>query len=298
MLSGYFMKMKYVFPIILIIAVMLILIFRTDDSLEPESPPVDKLLKYSWTVRNTTNRTVHDAVLKIYSPVEKTPYQVCRELTASHSFDSITDEDGNRILAFRIPELTPFSTEIIHVKVKVEMRNHPEMESLVPDKEYTAARKYIESDHPLLIKKTEELRGKNSRETAGNIHNWVAGNLRYSGYLKNERGALYALRNRTGDCTEYMDLFVAMCRAVNIPARCVGGYVVTEDRVLNPSEYHNWAQFYDGRAWQTADPQKGKFMTDQSDYIAMKIYGKRVASLDGFERFNISDSNLKVKMNQ
>ncbi|VVS94220.1 transglutaminase-like domain-containing protein [Desulfoluna spongiiphila] len=292
------MKSKFIISVILVCAVALSLCFRMNDSQDQASVDVEKLLKYSWSVRNTTNRTIHDAVLRIYSPVAETSNQVCTELTASHSFERFSDDDGNQILTFRIPAITPFSDEIIRVKAKLVMRERPVNESLGSDHDdYTAATKYIESGHPLLIEKAEELKGKNSRETAEKIHRWIVDNLHYSGYLKNERGALYALQKRTGDCTEYMDLFVALCRAVNIPARCVAGYVAEGDRVVGPSEYHNWAQFYDGRSWQIADPQRGNFLTDRSDYIAMRVYGKHGESSESFERFDISDSNLKVKMN-
>jgi len=291
------MKSKFLFLFILLFAVALLWCFRMRDPQEQISVDVEKMLKYSWSVRNTTNRTIRDAILRIYSPVEKTSNQECTEFITSHSFERFADEDGNRILAFRIPEITPFSDEIIRVKAQLVLREQPVKESLGSDNKYTAATKYIESGHPLLIKTAEELKGKSSRETAEKIHRWVVDNLHYSGYLKNERGALYALRNRTGDCTEYMDLFVAMCRAVSIPARCVAGYVADGDSVVGPSEYHNWAQFYDGRSWQIADPQRGKFMTDRTNYIAMRVYGKHGESPESFERFYISDSNLKVKMN-
>ena len=52
----------------------------------------------------------------------------------------------------------------------------------------------------------------------------------YVGYIKNDRGALYALKTKEGDCTEFMHLFVALCRANKIPARCIGGYVQREKR--------------------------------------------------------------------
>ena len=183
------------------------------------------------------------------------------------------------------------------MKAQLVQCNQPAKECLGPDHDYTAEAKYIESSHSSVVKKAEELKGSNNRETAEKIQRWIHENLDYSGYLKNERGALYALRNRTGDCTEYMDLFVAMCRAVKIPARCVAGYVSEGDCVVDPSEYHNWAQYYDGMSWQIADPQRGKSTIDQSDYIAMRIYGKHKTRPEGFERFEISDSGLRVKMN-
>ena len=44
--------------------------------------------------------------------------------------------------------------------------------------------------------------------------------------------ARHALETHAGDCTEYMALFVALCRRSGIPARGLGGYVCEKDKVL------------------------------------------------------------------
>src|SRR5512143_2902328 len=93
-------------------------------------------------------------------------------------------------------------------------------------------------------------------ETAGKIFHWVAENLHYAGCLPKNRGALYALKNRQGDCSEFAYLFAACCRANGIPARALGGYVCTEDRILNPADYHNRAEFHVNGVWQIADPRR------------------------------------------
>ncbi len=51
------------------------------------------------------------------------------------------------------------------------------------------------------------------------IYDWVRGHVEYKeGPIK---GALAALRDRTGDCEELTSLFIAICRAAGIPARSV-----------------------------------------------------------------------------
>jgi hypothetical protein len=51
------------------------------------------------------------------------------------------------------------------------------------------------------------------------IFDWVRGHVKYkTGELK---GALAALRDRAGDCEELTSLFIAICRAGDIPARTV-----------------------------------------------------------------------------
>ena len=74
------------------------------------------------------------------------------------------------------------------------------------------------------------------------------------------RGATSALQLGKGDCGQYADLFVAMCRSVGIPARLAAGFGLAPGR---PEETqttvgsHAWAEFMlpDGR-WLPADPTR------------------------------------------
>lgn len=51
------------------------------------------------------------------------------------------------------------------------------------------------------------------------IYDWVRENIKYTrGELKDTRKTL---RDKAGDCEEMTSLFVALCRASNVPARCV-----------------------------------------------------------------------------
>lgn len=51
------------------------------------------------------------------------------------------------------------------------------------------------------------------------IYDWVRDNIEYvNGDLKSVQ---QALRDRTGDCEEMTGIFIALCRAARIPARCV-----------------------------------------------------------------------------
>jgi transglutaminase-like putative cysteine protease len=95
-----------------------------------------------------------------------------------------------------------------------------------------------------------------------------------------------------------MALFVALCRAAGIPARGIGGYVVKQDKIVKPEDYHNWAEFYHDGTWQLADPQEKKFMEDEQNYIAMRVIGKSSGNfLTDNSRFMVSGNNIKVKMN-
>jgi transglutaminase-like putative cysteine protease len=68
-------------------------------------------------------------------------------------------------------------------------------------------------------------------------------------------GAVKAAQQKKGDCSEYSDLFVALCRAKNIPARVATGYTVRFDEI---SPKHHWAEVYLKKyGWVPFDPSWG-----------------------------------------
>lgn len=85
---------------------------------------------------------------------------------------------------------------------------------------YLGTSPYIESNSPKIIKLAKEAtEGKSGWEKVEAIYDMAREKVQYkNGDLK---GALRALVDGTGDCEELTSLFVAMCRAVGIPARSV-----------------------------------------------------------------------------
>jgi transglutaminase-like putative cysteine protease len=110
--------------------------------------------------------------------------------------------------------------------------------------------KYIEKDEPTIQKIAKGIRGSNKAALIKNIHDYVIKNMDYS-LNKGDLGALTAAEQKRGDCSEYADLFVAICRAKNIPARVTIGY--TTEPSLTPR--HAWAEVYMRKyGWVPFDP--------------------------------------------
>jgi transglutaminase-like putative cysteine protease len=59
------------------------------------------------------------------------------------------------------------------------------------------------------------------------------------------------LANRAGVCRDFAHLAVALCRALNIPARFVTGYTRYEEP---PPDFHAVFEAYLGGRWQLFDP--------------------------------------------
>ena len=263
------------------------------------SYPIPRYIRYSYTAKNMTNRLVREAHFWTYVPVKRTPTQKCVTIKASHPYKLITDALGNQILSFTLKDIPPYGTEIISIEANLKLSDKPNHLSLKGKKRYLKAEEYCESDDPAIVQQAKQLRGKETQKTAENCFRWVANHVQYTGYVENPRGALYALEEKQGDCTEFMYLFVALSRANKIPTRGIGGYVVTDNAILRPTAYHNWAEFYDDGAWRIADPQRKIFMQNQSRYIAMHVIGDAPKNPIGKAyRFKYEGQGIKVRMNR
>ncbi len=82
------------------------------------------------------------------------------------------------------------------------------------------------------------------------IRRWINQNIRYQYGTSNvSTSAADTAKTRTGVCRDFTHLGMALCRALNIPARMVVGYLLE----LKPMDLHAWFEaFIDGR-WYTFD---------------------------------------------
>ena len=83
----------------------------------------------------------------------------------------------------------------------------------------------VQSDSPEIVSKAQSITQgiMDIHDQVSKIYGFVTSHVRYS-HEEQERGALWALTNGTGDCSEYSYLFVALCRAAGIPARLNVGF--------------------------------------------------------------------------
>lgn len=253
-------------------------------------------IKYRFNLSNSTSRPIQNASLLAGTPMARTSTQKCLQNQANHPSKVVKDNAGNTYLQLDWEVIPPYSTKIIDVVSELEVWKKPQKSHAKPDDAYLSSEPHIESDDILIKEMALKLKAKTTRETARNIYNWIAENIQYAGYVKNNRGARYALRYRKGDCTEFATLFVALCRANGMPARYMGGFVTSKSKVLTIGDYHNWAAFYDEGVWSIADPQRKVFMNDPeaSSYIAFQIIQPSNGA-DGTLLSKIKGDGLKVK---
>jgi hypothetical protein len=109
---------------------------------------------------------------------------------------------------------------------------------------HTQPEELIQSKDAEIVSKATEIVGKekNPHLIANEIYQFVINRLTYEEQEK-ERGALWALRNKKGDCSEFSYLFVALCRAAGIPSRIQTGFAFHKNTETF-SDGHMWAEYY------------------------------------------------------
>jgi len=238
---------------------------------------MERQVRYSFTLSNSGNTPLERAELWVNVPLEKTATQWCLDVNASEAGEMTTNSFGNRSLHFKVA-LPPYGERVINIAADLKLASEPQpMTGKLEarnSKFETDPKSPPPADQPaaeIITSLASRLKRSTSMETARSIYRWVADNLKNTGYHKTDRGALWALENKQGDCTEFAGLFAALCRADGIPARVLSGFTCPKNMILKPYSLHNWAEFYDGKVWRLADPLERNFDANQAMYIAFAV---------------------------
>ena len=253
-----------------------------------------KRVQYRFQIWNTKNQPVTNVHFYVHAPLEQTCAQRCIQIESSYPYEVMTDPLGNQVLKYTFETFPPLATKVVSIQANLMLATSP-----VSSAKTISVKGVNSNTEAINIRQlANQLKSKTVHTTALNIYRWVADNITYTGYLKHAKGVRQTLADRTGDCTEFADLFVALVHAAKIPARRVSGYLSYENRVLKPTDFHDWAEFYENGVWRIADPQQKNFDANYPSYIAMKIYDHSAKnnSMGGFHRFYVDGKGLKAKM--
>ena len=217
--------------------------------------------------------------------------QTLAELNVSMPHKITEDALGNTIVELVWDSFAAYAAKIVNLNAELLMLSEPDMQPPPMPGIFLAEEQFIEVKAPEIQALAHELKRGNALATAQAIYDWVRANLRYAGFVADDLGAGYALKNRRGDCTEYAYLAAALARASGIPARMLGGYVVARDAAPRATDYHNWTEFYLDGTWHLLDAQKENFMTNTEQYVIFRIVSSQTKNvLDTAHRFKSSGS--------
>ncbi|MBS3097155.1 transglutaminase domain-containing protein, partial [Candidatus Woesearchaeota archaeon] len=147
-------------------------------------------------------------------------------------------------------------------------------EDIIP---YTKPSETIDSGNDAIIRLASELvKGEDDLYAAVfKIADWTKNNIEYNlSTLTAEvsQKASWVLENRQGVCDELTSLFIALLRAVGIPARFVSGLSYTNSDLF-PEKWgpHGWAEVYfPGYGWVPFDVTYGEFGWIDPTHIKFK----------------------------
>lgn len=155
---------------------------------------------------------------------------------------------------------------------KAVIRDNGELNEVNEEAEYTDVRdlpletlpfilpsRYCDADTELLDLAWENFGGLTGGWTRVQaICDFVHGHLEFD-YLRarSNRTALETYKEKTGVCRDFTHLSITLCRALNIPARYVTGYLgdigVPPDPA--PMDFSAWFEAYVGGRWYSFDPR-------------------------------------------
>jgi transglutaminase-like putative cysteine protease len=112
----------------------------------------------------------------------------------------------------------------------------------------------LETDDPEIAKAAAGIKGRSEIEVVKGIYDFVKAHMEFGGddLSSPGKGAAKALQDGKGDCTEYADLMVALCRAKGIPARPVLGLLALPSLAV---PQHSWVEVRTSQyGWVPFDP--------------------------------------------
>jgi transglutaminase-like putative cysteine protease len=180
-------------------------------------------------------------------------------------------EHGNRVLLLELgPEDSGKPVEIRYHVRRLEKAAYTADEADAAT--YLQAERLVpldESFHRLAEGVVEGKKGDLVRARA--IYDHVIDRMRYMKYGTGwGRGdAVYACDARTGNCTDFHAYFIALARAVGIPARfAIGAAIPSERNEGGIDGYHCWVEFYaDGKWWPVDISEADKYSSLSTYYF-------------------------------
>ncbi|MFW9789297.1 MAG: transglutaminase family protein [Candidatus Thorarchaeota archaeon] len=185
--------------------------------------------------------------------------------------------EKNMVAVLKVPELYPgesFSPTVV-LRIDTITRDWL-MESRTSTEEhiartrgvYCSMQKYWEIEDPMIQEMSQQAaeRTGDDESYARLVYQMVHESLKLKTHLEERKGAARAIREKEGDCDEHADLFIALLRAVRIPARRIVGHYYRGGPEPEP---HAWCEmFLERNGWIPVDPALGNFGTLSEHYFS------------------------------
>ncbi|MBC8118163.1 MAG: transglutaminase family protein, partial [Burkholderiaceae bacterium] len=120
---------------------------------------------------------------------------------------------------------------------------------------YIYPSRYCQSDRLLKVANNEFGQVQWGHSRVQTIRDWVHQHIAFTSNSSNSNtSAVDTLIERVGVCRDFTHLMIALCRALNIPARFATGTDYGANPVLGPPDFHAYVEAYLGDRWYIFDP--------------------------------------------
>ena len=244
-----------------------------------------RTLTLTYTCR-ITNIPSNASQLNYWVPVPSSDERQTVELLAAPEYGKITTEHkyGNRMYYRQIAldgvNAKDSLTITLSYKIKLNEKSVPEAKALanLPKaansdrmKVYLTSNRLIPIDGPIdTLNQQLQLENEPIR-AARQIYDYLIDNMVYN-YKAPGAGlgdVRWACNSKTGDCSDYHSIFIALCRSRGIPADHVFGLPLRATQGAGKvKDWHCWARFYvEGPGWITIDASEADKHPELRDYL-------------------------------
>jgi len=221
-------------------------------------------LKFSIDLNYEIFDYASDFILNIHAAQTRCQSVVAEQLHFSQTLQPVIYTDptyGSRYMRLKA-EPGPLA---VHYDATVDIAHHSEspgrleevpISRLPPDVlPYMYPSRYCQSDrlHKFATREFGHLRQGYWRVQA--ILDWVRQRTQFlSGSSNGSTSAVDTIIEQVGVCRDFAHLMIALCRAVNIPARFVTGIDYGADPAMGPTDFHAYVEVFLGDKWYLFEP--------------------------------------------
>ena len=255
-----------------------------DDEFSYTTDPVYESCEFTHQFRNYGPGIITD--LNIYLAVpENSPHQEILDApvyTSSVNHDILVDQWGQKVARFHFDQLKPGDMVQASYKTTVKIYDHwllihPEDVGELKDipkeikKQYLVDNTKFAIDSDVIKQAVQAAIGDETNPywMMRKIFRYIIDHMYYE-LAGGWNIAPTILERGNGSCSEYSFVFIAMCRAADLPARYEGSIVQRGDLASEDEVFHRWCQVYLPKiGWVPVDPSGGDQDTPegQAKYI-------------------------------
>ncbi|MBL8474596.1 MAG: transglutaminase family protein [Methyloversatilis sp.] len=198
-------------------------------------------------VAQTASQTVSGEILSLSQPIE--PHIHVDPLTGNR-YMRLRAEPGPLTVSYQA------TVDLVHHWADPAQLAEVPVHRLPPEvMGYIYPSRYCQSDRLIRLATREFGAMWQGHSRVQAIRDWVLSHVAFTSNSSNSStSAVDTVIERAGICRDFAHLMIALCRAINIPARFVTGTDYGADPVLGPPDFHAYVEVYLGDRWYIFDP--------------------------------------------